>query len=72
MAKHGIKLGIIAMEKSGKTTLISKLNDALVVSTDNKAFKGKIPHFRHSTYNGLDDLINTIGDKLEGYEARFG
>jgi hypothetical protein len=72
MAKHGIKYGIVAMEKSGKTTLISKLEDALVVSTDNKAFKGKIPHFRYSHYEGLDHFINTVGAKLEAYEAKYG
>jgi len=72
MAKHGIKYGLIAMEKSGKTTLISKLENALVVSTDNKAFKGKIPHFRYSEYKGLDHFIGTVGSKLEAYEEKFG
>jgi hypothetical protein len=70
MAK-GIKLGVIALENSGKTTIISHLEDALVASTDNKAFTGKVPHFRYSTYNGLDDLIATIETKLAAYEAKF-
>ena len=72
MSKHGIKYGVIAQEASGKTTLISKLEDALVVSTDNKAFKGKVPHYRYSTYNGLEDFINTLSAKIESYEERFG
>lgn len=69
---NGIKFGIIALENSGKTTLISKLEDALVMSTDNKAFRGKIPHFRYSEFSGMGSLTETIGEKLEAYEAKFG
>lgn len=68
---NGIKLGVIALENSGKTKLISGLKDALVVSTDNKAFTGKVPHFRYSTYNGLDDLLGTINDKIEAYAEKY-
>jgi len=71
MSKHGIKLGIVAQEASGKTTLVSQLKDALVVSTDNKAFKGKVPHYRYSTYNGLEDFINTLSEKVEAYETKY-
>ena len=69
---NGIKFGVVATENSGKTTLISKMTDALVVSTDNKAFRGKVPHFRVSEYAGIDELLNTIGMKLEAYEEKFG
>lgn len=69
---NGIKLGIIALENSGKTTIISTLTDALVVSTDNKAFTGKVPHFRYSTYEGLDHLLGTINEKIEAYGEKFG
>jgi hypothetical protein len=68
---NGIKFGVIATENSGKTTLISKLQDALVMSTDNKAFRGKVPHFRQSEYTGINDLIETIAAKLEAYEEKF-
>lgn len=69
---NGIKFGIVALENSGKTTLISKLDNALVMSTDNKAFRGKVPHFRYSEYSGMENMTNTIADKLEAYEAKFG
>jgi GTPase SAR1 family protein len=72
MAKKGIKLGVVAMEASGKTTLISKLKNSLVVSTDNKAFTENVPHFRYSTYNGLEDLTFTIEEKYHTYQERFG
>ena len=68
---EGIKLLVVAPENSGKTHLISSVENALVMSTDNKAFRGKVPHFRYNTYNGLDDLIDTISTKLEAYEAKF-
>ena len=68
---NGIKLGIIAMENSGKTTLISGIKDALVVSTDNKAFTGKVPHFRYSTYAGIDDFLGTLESKIESYQDKF-
>lgn len=68
---NGIKLGIVALENSGKTTLISTITDALVVSTDNKAFTGKVPHFRYSTYEGLEHLLGTINSKIESYAEKF-
>lgn len=68
---NGIKLGIIAMENSGKTTLISQIKDALVVSTDNKAFTGKVPHFRYSTYGGIEDFLGTLESKIESYQEKF-
>ncbi len=67
----GVKLLIVGQESAGKTTLISSIKDALVMSTDNKAFRGKVPHFRYSTYNGLDDLIATLEDKLERYKEKM-
>ena len=39
---------------------------------DNKAFKGKVAHFRHSYYDGLEQLTDTIGEKLETYKEKFG
>lgn len=68
----GVKLLVVAKEASGKTTLISKLREALVVSTDNKAFSGKVAHFRHSEYLGLQDTINTIVSKVGAYQERYG
>ncbi len=67
----GVKLLIVAKEASGKTTLVSTLKDALVVSTDNKAFTGKVPHFRYSEYTGLEDLTSTINEKLSIYQQKY-
>lgn len=69
---NGVKFLVVAKEATGKTTLISTLEDALVVSTDNKAFTGKVPHFRYSEYEGLKHLQDTIIAKVQAYEAKFG
>lgn len=66
------KLLVCGFENTGKTTLISQLKDALVVSTDNKVFRGKVPHFRYSTYNGIHDFIDTLNSKIEAYNAKYG
>lgn len=70
--KPGIKYGIIATENSGKTTLVSTLKDAVVMSTDNKAFRGKVAHFRYNYYDGIEDFTSTIEAKLGAYEEKFG
>ena len=69
---NGVKFLIIAKEAVGKTSLAATLEDALVVSTDNKAFTGKVPHFRVSEYEGLKNLEETIVSKVEAYQAKFG
>ena len=69
---NGIKLAVVALENSGKTTLISKIEDALVVSTDNKAFRGKVPHFRVNHYTGLADLTELINEKIGAYMEKYG
>lgn len=68
----GSKLVVIAKEATGKTTLISELEEALVVSTDNKAFSGRVAHFRYSEYGGLQPLVDTIVAKVGAYQAKFG
>jgi len=71
MEKEGIKLLITGTENSGKTTLISNIKDSLVMSTDNKAFRGKVPHFRYTNYEGFEDLVTTISTKIEAYETKY-
>ena len=66
-----VKLVVAGYEASGKTTLISQINNALVMSSDNKAFTAKVPHFRYTEYTGLQDFINTLEAKIEAYKAKF-
>jgi hypothetical protein len=72
MSKKGIKLLVVAKEAVGKTTLISKIKNSLVAATDNKAFAGKVPHFRVGDYQGLTHLIDTINTKVGVYKEKYG
>lgn len=69
---RGVKLLVVAKEKTGKTTLVSSITNGLVVSTDNKAFTGKVPHFRHSAYLGIQNFIDVTNDKIEKYQEKYG
>ena len=64
-----VKLVVAGYEASGKTTLISQINNALVMSSDNKAFTAKVPHFRYTEYTGLADITNTLETKMEAYKS---
>jgi len=66
-----VKLLVAGYEASGKTTLISNIKNALVMSSDNKAFTAKVPHFRYTQYTGLADFTNTLEEKLESYKKKF-
>lgn len=68
----GIKLLIDGVERSGKTTLTSKVKDALVISFDTKKYPFKVPHVNVSEYTGMLDLTNLISEKIATYEQKFG
>ncbi len=65
------KLLISGAASSGKTTVISKLNKALVIVTDNKSFPFKVSHYRYTKFNGLDDFRNVLIEKLKAYKAKY-
>jgi hypothetical protein len=68
----GIKFLIVGKEAMGKTHLAGQIKDSLLVATDNKAFQGNVPHFRYAEYNGLDDFIETLEEKIGLYEEKYG
>lgn len=67
-----IKFLIGGYEASGKTTMITGLEDALVMSSDNKAFTAKVPHFRYTEYTGLQDFMDTVNAKIMAYKEKYG
>ena len=67
-----IKLLISGVERSGKTTLTSKIDDVLVVSFDVKKYPFKVPHVNFNDYTGMTNVIDTINDKISAYEEKFG
>ena len=66
------KLLISGAASSGKTTVISKLEKAFVIVTDNKSFPFKVPHYRYTKFNGIDEFKSTLIEKLKAYKVKYG
>ena len=66
------KLLITGLESTGKTTLTSNLDKALVVSVDGKAYPFSVPHYRPEKYNGLQQFKDELVVKLKAYKAKYG
>lgn len=69
---HAVKLLVSAFESSGKSTITSQLDNALVFNFDKKEYGFKVPHVNVKSYEGIDDLIALISEKLEAYNEKFG
>lgn len=67
-----VKLLVSAFESSGKSTITSKLDNALVFNFDHKEYGFKIPHVNVKTFEGIDNLVTLMSDKLEAYNEKFG
>lgn len=68
----GIKLLVSAFESSGKSTITSQLEDVLVFNMDHKEYGFKIPHANLKSYEGMDVLLATVGEKINAYKDKFG
>ena len=69
---NAVKLLISAFESSGKSTITSKLTDALVINLDHKEYGFKVPHANIKDYQGMDTLLATVAEKLKSYKDKFG
>ena len=69
---NAVKLLLSAFESSGKSTLTSKLTDALVINMDHKEYSFKVPHANIKEYQGMDALLATVGEKITNYKDKFG
>ena len=67
-----VKLLISAEANSGKTSLTKTLKDTLVVSHDGKKFPFKIPHVTIREFTNIQELIDTVNEKIVSYKDRFG
>ena len=67
-----IKLLISGFENTGKSTTASKISDALVINFDRKEYGFPVPHMNVTAYTGIDNLIDTINEKLGVYQERMG
>jgi hypothetical protein len=66
-----VKLLISGFEASSKSTIASKITDALIINMDRKAYSFAVPHVNITEYNGMDDLMNIINDKVGAYQEKF-
>jgi len=67
-----VKLLVVGESNSGKTTVTSKLEKALVVSIDGKTYPYKVPHYRPATYSGIENFKNEMISKLKSYKEKYG
>lgn len=69
---NAVKILVSAFESSGKSTITSKLKDALVFNMDHKEYGFKVPHANIKDYSGMDNLLQVIAEKLAAYKDKFG
>ena len=69
--KAGIKLLVCGKENCGKSYLTSQIDDAFVVSLDDKKYSFVVPH-TNKTFEKLSDFIVDLGASIEGYYEKFG
>jgi GTPase SAR1 family protein len=67
-----VKLLICAEANSGKTTLTKNLAGALVISHDGKKYPFPVPHVMVPSFESTAELLDTIVQKIEAYNAKFG
>lgn len=60
------KLLVNGKAGSGKTSLLSSLEDAYVISRDGKEFPFAIPHTTFTNFNGIIGMINGWEEDVEG------
>jgi hypothetical protein len=69
---NAVKLLVSAFESSGKSTITSQLKDALVFNFDHKEYSFRVPHVNIKEYQGIDNLIELISQKIELYQEKMG
>ena len=67
-----IKLLVTGHESSGKSTLTSKIENALVVNFDRKSYNFPVPHINIPVFTGTDNLIDVTNEKLGVYQEKYG
>lgn len=67
-----IKFLVSGFEASGKSTLVSQIENALVINLDRKEYTFSIPHINYIKYISIDDLIDKINTALTAYKEKYG
>jgi len=66
------KILLSGMANSGKTTLLKTLKNVFVVAVDGKKYPFEQPHTNIDSFSDIQELINTVSEKIEVYENKFG
>lgn len=67
-----IKVLISGYENSGKTTLISRITDCLIINCDAKEFSIPVLHANYKEYKGIPDFTDFVKEKLKAYKDHKG
>ena len=67
-----VKFLLTGVERSGKTTITSKVKDGFIFSFDTKKYPFKVPHVNIPEFTGFDDLEDLINNKIVQYEEKMG
>lgn len=67
----GAKLLLSGASSAGKTTLISKLEDSLVIVFDDKTFPFKVPHYKPVPFDGIVSFKKELVSKVKAYKDKF-
>ncbi len=69
---RGVKLLIVGLSNSGKSTLTSNIEKSMFIAVDGKAFPFDNPHYRVDEWNGIVDFRNTLVEKIKSYREKYG
>ena len=69
---RAVKLLVSAYESCGKSTITSKVSDALIINLDHKEYGFPAVHANIPNYEGMDELTETINSKVEAYNDKKG
>lgn len=67
-----VKYLLSGLSNAGKTTLLSSLKDAFVISHDGKNFPFPIPHTNVAEFSSSAELNKLITEKVQLYKAKNG
>lgn len=67
-----VKFLVSAFESCGKSTLTSQIDNALIINLDHKEYGFKTVHANIPNYEGMQELIEEINDKIEAYNEKKG
>lgn len=67
-----VKILVTAFEKSGKSTITSKLRNSLVFNFDAKEYGFKVLHSNMKNYEGMQAIIKLMSEKIKAFKEKTG